>query len=99
MFVLALGGTATGVAESVAVAAPGEPAVSPKLFSGLTWRSIGPYRGGRALAVTGVIGDPFTFYFGAVAGGVWKTSNGGATWTPMFDKQDVASIGAIAVAP
>jgi hypothetical protein len=99
VFVLALGGTATGVAESVAVAAPGEPAVSPKLFSGLTWRSIGPYRGGRALAVTGVIGDPFTFYFGAVAGGVWKTSNGGATWAPVFDKQDIASIGAIAVAP
>jgi photosystem II stability/assembly factor-like uncharacterized protein len=82
-----------------AAAAPAEPAVSPSLFSGLRWRSIGPYRGGRVLAVAGVSGDPFTYYFGGAAGGVWKTSNGGLSWTPVFDKQDIASIGAIAVAP
>ena len=69
------------------------------LFSGLQWRLIGPFRGGRVLAVSGVAGDPNTFYFGAVGGGVWKTVNGGRTWLPIFDTQPVASIGALAVAP
>ena len=73
--------------------------VSPDIFSGLRWRLIGPFRGGRAVAATGVPGDPNTFYFGAVDGGVWKTTNAGVTWTPIFDHQPVASIGAIAVAP
>ncbi len=70
-----------------------------KLFNGMQWRQIGPFRGGRALAVEGVPGDPGTYYFGAVAGGVWKTIDGGATWQPLFDKEDISSIGAIAVAP
>jgi photosystem II stability/assembly factor-like uncharacterized protein len=73
--------------------------VSPDLFSGLKWRLIGPFRGGRAVAAAGVPGDLNTFYFGAVDGGVWKTTNAGVTWTPIFDAQSVASIGAIAVAP
>ena len=73
--------------------------VSPDLFSGLKWRLIGPFRGGRCIAAAGVPGDPNTFYFGAVDGGVWKTRNAGVTWTPVFDHQPVASIGAIAVAP
>lgn len=73
--------------------------VSPDLFSGLKWRLIGPFRGGRAVAAAGVAGDPNTFYFGAVDGGVWKTTNAGVTWVPIFDKQTVASIGAIAIAP
>src|ERR1041385_97233 len=64
----------------------------------MQWRQIGPFRGGRALAVEGVVGEPDVYYFGAVAGGVWKTTDGGATWQPMFDKQDISSIGAIAVA-
>ena len=68
------------------------------LFSGMKWRGIGPYRGGRVLAVTGVPGEPNTFYFGGVAGGVWKTTDAGATWKPLSDKQPFASIGAIAVA-
>jgi photosystem II stability/assembly factor-like uncharacterized protein len=68
------------------------------LFNGMKWRSIGPYRGGRVLAVTGVPGDPYTFYFGGVAGGVWRTTDGGLTWQPLFDKEAVSSIGAIAVA-
>ena len=70
-----------------------------KAFKGLKWRLIGPFRGGRVLAVTGVSGQPNTYYFGAVAGGVWKTTNGGVTWEPIFDKEPIASIGAIAVAP
>ena len=71
-----------------------------KLWSGMKWREIGPFRGGRALAIEGVPGEPNTYYFGAVAGGVWKTTDGGANWKPIFDKQhSTSSIGAIAVAP
>jgi photosystem II stability/assembly factor-like uncharacterized protein len=65
----------------------------------LKWRQVGPFRGGRALAITGVAGDPDTYYFGAVAGGVWKTTNGGLTWLPVTDKTGIMSVGAIAVAP
>ena len=65
----------------------------------MKWRQVGPFRGGRALAATGVAGDPLTYYFGSVAGGVWKTTNGGNTWTPMTDKTGIMSVGAIAVAP
>jgi len=68
------------------------------LLKGMKWRSIGPYRGGRVLAVTGVPGDPYTFYFGSVAGGVWRTTDGGLNWQPLFDKESVSSVGAIAVA-
>src|SRR5690242_9370633 len=72
--------------------------VDPKLFQELHWRSIGPFRGGRALAVTGVRGQPDVYYFGSVGGGVWKTNDAGRTWNPIFDAEPVASIGAIAVA-
>jgi len=71
----------------------------PSLFAGLRWRMIGPFRGGRAVTVSGVVGQPNVFYFGAVCGGVWKTTNAGRTWAPIFDSQPVASIGAVAVAP
>jgi len=73
--------------------------LSPELFNGLKWRLIGPFRGGRAVAVAGVPGDSSTFYFGAVDGGVWKTTDSGVVWAPIFDSQPVGSIGAIAVAP
>jgi len=71
----------------------------PRLYSGLRWRSIGPFRAGRVNAVSGVVGQPETFYFGSVGGGVWKTTNAGRTWTPVFDSSSSASIGAIGVAP
>src|SRR5882762_7997769 len=67
------------------------------LYSGLRWRMIGPFRGGRVNAVSGVVGQPDTFYFGSVGGGVWKSLNSGRTWNPVFDSIDVASIGAIGV--
>ncbi len=67
-------------------------------LQGLKWRLIGPFRGGRTLAVTGIPGNPDVFYFGAVSGGVWKTTNAGITWDPIFDKEPISSIGAIAVA-
>src|SRR5215472_5130897 len=70
----------------------------PALFAGLHWRLLGPFRGGRADAVTGVPGRPNEFYFGSVNGGVWKSVDAGRVWVPIFDGQTVASIGAIAVA-
>ena len=82
----------------VTVAAIAQP-VTPDLFSGLKWRLIGPFRGGRVVAVAGVPGDSTTFYFGAVDGGVWKTTDAGVVWTPLTDGYDIASIGALAVAP
>jgi len=73
--------------------------VPSELFNGLKWRLIGPFRGGRVVAVAGVPGDSTTFYFGGVNGGVWKTTDAGVVWTPIFDGQPVGSIGALAVAP
>jgi len=69
------------------------------LYSGLRWRLLGPFRGGRVDAVSGVPGRPHEFYFGSVNGGVWKTIDAGRVWRPVFDGQPVASIGALAVAP
>ena len=74
-------------------------AVDPSLFQDLHWRSIGPFRGGRVLAVAAAPDEPRRFYFGAVNGGVWKTDDAGRTWTPIFDAEPVGSIGALAVAP
>lgn len=71
----------------------------PSLYSGLRWRMVGPFRGGRVNAVSGVNGQPDTFYFGSVGGGLWKSINAGRTWTPVFDSNNVASIGAIGVTP
>jgi photosystem II stability/assembly factor-like uncharacterized protein len=73
--------------------------VNPKLFDGLHWRMLGPFRSGRVDAVCGVHGRPNEFYFGAVNGGVWKSIDAGRVWEPVFDSVPVASIGAIATAP
>jgi len=69
-------------------------------FENLHWRNIGPYRGGRVVAVAGVPQKPRTFYFGGVGGGVWQTTDGGETWDNISDGQlKTSSVGAIAVAP
>ncbi len=67
--------------------------------SALHWRNIGPFRGGRTVAIAGVPGKPGIFYMAPNNGGVWKTTNYARTWTPIFDNQDTGSIGALAVAP
>jgi photosystem II stability/assembly factor-like uncharacterized protein len=69
------------------------------LFRGMKYRAIGPFRGGRSLTASGIPGDPATYYFGATGGGVWKSTDGATTWSPIFDKDGAPSIGSLAVAP
>ena len=80
-------------------AAPPVMPINASLFKALQWRCIGPYQGGRALTASGIPGNASTFYFGAVAGGVWKTADGGATWSPLTDGTSISSVGALTVAP
>ena len=68
-----------------------------KLYSGIEWRNIGPFRGGRSATVTGVAGKPNLFYFGATGGGVWKTTDAGNSWSNISDGFFGSSIGAVAV--
>ena len=70
----------------------------PSLFAELHWRPIGPFRGGRTVAATGVPGQSNLFYIGVNNGGVWRTTDYGRTWAPLFDSQPTGSIGALAVA-
>lgn len=81
-------GTATALAQ-----------YSPESFSAMKWRLVGPHRAGRVTCVAGITGKPAIYYFGTPGGGVWKTTNGGRVWTPIFDDARVASIGALALAP
>lgn len=68
-------------------------------FSAMKWRLVGPHRAGRVTCVAGITGKPAIYYFGTPGGGVWKTTNGGRVWKPIFDDAHVASIGALALAP
>src|SRR5215467_13739922 len=95
---------ATLTFAAVALASPAivrsQAPVDPRLYAGLTWRNLGPFRGGRIAAVSGAVGQPGVFYAGLPAGGVWKTTSAGETWYPVFDAvKDVSSIGAVEVAP
>jgi photosystem II stability/assembly factor-like uncharacterized protein len=91
------------VLASALVLASGVPSVAqpldPALYAPLKWRCIGPFRGGRTVGATGVPGKPNLFYIGVNNGGVWKTTDAGRVWTPIFDDQPTGSIGALAVAP
>src|SRR5436190_19068549 len=74
--------------------------LDPRLFAGLEWRNVGPFRAGRISAASGAIGQPGVFYVGTPNGGVWKTTSAGETWFPIFDSiKTISSIGAVEVAP
>ncbi len=88
-------------AQAQGVATPSKAGAQTQDLQGLQYRLIGPFRGGRATGVTGVRGDRDVYYFGAAAGGLWKTVDAGVTWKPLWDKLPEASpaVGAVAVAP
>jgi photosystem II stability/assembly factor-like uncharacterized protein len=97
-FALAFAGLLSGA--PLAAQAPSSPPVDQRLYAGLSWRNVGPFRGGRVGAVTGVIGEAGTFYAGFPGGGVWKTTSAGQVWFPVFDAvREVSSVGAVEVAP
>jgi photosystem II stability/assembly factor-like uncharacterized protein len=85
---------------SPGVIAQSSATVDPSLYAGMQWRSIGPDRGGRSIAVAGSAARPNEYYFGATGGGVWKTTDYGLTWTPVGDSAfRTTSVGALAIAP
>jgi hypothetical protein len=85
------------VASALSVGLAAHAQVDPKLYSDMKWREIGPMRAGRTRALAGVPSEPATFYLGAVNGGVWKTTDAGATWHSVWDSEPSGSIGSIAV--
>src|SRR5215831_2528324 len=72
---------------------------NPESFSAMQWRLVGPHRAGRVTSVAGIPGNPAIYYFGTPGGGLWKTTDGGRVWKPIFDDARVPSIGAVALAP
>src|SRR5205823_1571042 len=87
-----------GVAATAAQTSSSDTGLDKAIVDAFKWRSIGPNRGGRSIAVAGVKGRPKEGYFGAVGGGLWKTIDGGLSWTPVTDGQiTTSSVGAVAV--
>ncbi len=93
--------TAAGALALVVLLTAAAPTpIAPNLLSGLVWRNLGPFRAGRVASVTGAIGAPGVFYAGMPAAGIWKTTNAGVTWEPIFDSvKEVSAVGAVEVAP
>ena len=82
-----------------AIATTAAQGYADEIFQEMRWRNIGPFRGGRTKAAARIPDQPNVFYIGVVNGGVWKTTDYGHTWVPIFDDQPTGSIGAIAIAP
>src|SRR5438552_16544868 len=93
---------ACGVALLLLLVSPASAADDPpkeKEFAAGKYRLVGPFAGGRVPRACGIPGDPLTYYAATASGGVWKSSDGGLTWKPVFEDQPTSSIGSIAVAP
>lgn len=100
--IVRIAGLLTLITGVVAAAAPfrRRDPIPARMLQALVWRNIGPFRGGRVAAVTGVIGQPGVFYIGLPLGGVWKTTSAGTTWYPIFDSvKEASSVGSVQVAP
>jgi len=90
---------AAAAALGCSLAAAASPAPNAAPFSGMHWRSIGPFRAGWATCIEGIPDRPDVFYFGAAVGGVWRTDDAGQTWNPLFQNEKTASIDSLAIAP
>ena len=93
-----LAASLAGAQRRPATASPAAPRVDPAHLGALKYRHIGP-EGNRVTSIAGVAGDPFTYYAGAASGGLWKTTDGGVHWAPIFEGELVSSIGSVTVAP
>lgn len=96
---IAAGAACACLVASYTIARAADFSPAPSLYDGMRWRLVGPFLGGRTVAAAGIAQEPSVAYVGATDGGVWRTTDFGQTWSPIFDGQDTESIGAIAIAP